>query len=160
MDFPDSRAEADFSFEVQTFTHTLYQKGVHAALGLLNSRVPHRYTGLYRFDGEQSRNLHLFDRYDLRLRQGHDVPLAEAFCALVGREQTLVDIVDATRDPRAETINTLVVSYCGVPVHDEQGRLFGSLCHYDLTLCQEWHGHKRLLTAAAPLLYRALYAAP
>ncbi|UOQ69539.1 hypothetical protein [Hymenobacter volaticus] len=84
----------------------------------MNSRTPHRYTGLYRFDGQHSRNVLLFDRYDPRVRQGQDVPLAEAFCSLVGRHEQLLQILDAALDPRAQQVDTLVVSYCGVLVRD------------------------------------------
>ncbi|UOQ76560.1 hypothetical protein MUN84_18800 [Hymenobacter sp. 5516J-16] len=91
--------------------------------------------------------------------QGDDVPLAEAFCSLVGRQQAPVHILDAALDPRSEQVNTLVVSYCGVPVYDAQGRLYGSLCHYDLDLCQEWAVNVPLLEAAAPLFYQALHSA-
>ena len=31
--------------------------GVHAALRYLNSRTPHRFTGVYRYDGDVLRNM-------------------------------------------------------------------------------------------------------
>ena len=142
--------------EIAAFTRMLTQRGVHAALGYLNSRTTHRYTGIFRFDGQYSRNLVLYDRYDPKVRQGQDVPLAEAFCSLVGRQEEPLQILDATLDPRAWEVDTLVVSYCGVLIRDSQGRIFGTLCHYDLELCQALAMNLPLLEAAAQLLYEQL----
>ena len=139
--------------EIDAFTRVLSQQGVHAALGYLNSRTPHRYTGIFRFDGQHSRNLMLFDRYDPLVRQGQDVPLAEAFCSLVGRQEEPLQILDAALDPRAQQVDTLVVSYCGVLIRDAQRRIFGTLCHYDLELCQALAMNLPLLEAAAQLFY-------
>ena len=36
-------------------------RGVHAFLKALNSRVPHRFTGIYRFEDPILRNVRLFD---------------------------------------------------------------------------------------------------
>jgi len=142
-----------------TFCHVLHQHGVHAALGYLNRGTTHRYTGVFRFDGQHSRNLVLFDRYDARVRQGRAVPLVEAFCSLVGSQRESLQILDALADPRARQVNTLVVSYCGVVLYDTQGQLYGTLCHYDLDLCQQIPLNLQLLEVAAPLLYTALHSA-
>ncbi|GGG33709.1 hypothetical protein [Hymenobacter glacieicola] len=145
---------------LDAFTRVLHQDGVHAALRYLNRYTPHRYTGIYRFEGSLSRNLLLVDRYDARVQQGTDVPLAEAFCSLVGRQQASLQLWNAPLDPRAREVNTLVVSYCGVLIRDQQGQIYGTLCHYDLDLCQEMPSLLPLLEAAAPLLFQALHPAP
>lgn len=44
------------------FEQTLRQRGLHAALGLLNAATPYRLTGVYRFDGDLVRSVALFDR--------------------------------------------------------------------------------------------------
>ncbi|WP_324680416.1 hypothetical protein [Hymenobacter sp. GOD-10R] len=145
--------------DLPTFRQVLQQHGVHAALGYLNRGTTHRYTGVFRFDGQHSRNLMLFDRYDARVRQGKDVPLVEAFCSLVGSQRESLQILDALTDSRAQQVNTLVVSYCGVVIYDADGQLYGTLCHYDLDLCQQIPLNLQLLEVAAPLLYAALQPA-
>ena len=150
--FPDEQMR-----EVVAFAQVLRAQGVHAALGYLNHRTTHRYTGVFRFDGQHSRNEVLFDRYDATVRQGRDVPLVEAFCSLVGRDQTPLQILDASLDSRCKEVNTLVVSYCGLLMYDAQGRVYGTLCHYDLELCQTLALKLPLLEAAASLLYQALH---
>lgn len=142
--------------EINAFSACL-QQGTHQALEYLNSRTPHRYTGVFRFDGEMLRNEALFDRYQPTVRQGEDVPLAVTYCALVGRQQAPLQILDAPIDPQAAGVETSVISYCGVLIRDAQGRAYGTLCHYDLQRCQERTTDLPLLEEAARLLYHKLH---
>ena len=143
--------------EIAAFSALLAQHGVHEALGYLNGRTPHRYTGVYRFDGDMLRSEALFDRKMPDVRLGTDAPMAATYCSLVGRQEAPVQILDATLDPQALGIETSVISYCGVLIRDGQGKAFGTLCHYDLQRCQERTTDKPLLEAAAQLLYRQLH---
>ncbi|UOQ76505.1 hypothetical protein MUN84_18470 [Hymenobacter sp. 5516J-16] len=136
----------------------LHHDGVYAALCYLNRYTPHRYTGIYRFEDGLSRNVALVDRYNIQVQQGADVPLDEAFCSLVGRQQATLQLWNAPLNLRAWEVNTLVVFYCGVLICDKQGQIYGTLCHYDLDLCQEVPPLLPPLEAAAPLLYQALHA--
>ena len=145
--------------EIAAFTALLHQQGVHAALGYLNQRTPHRYTGLWRFDGDTLRSEALFDRKMPDVRQGADAPLATTYCSLVGRAGAPVQILDTATDPQALGIESPVVSYCGMLVHDGQGQDFGTLCHYDLQRCQERTTDQPLLLAATQLLYQHLHPA-
>ncbi|MDO7850387.1 GAF domain-containing protein [Hymenobacter convexus] len=138
--------------EIQEFSALLRAEGVHAALQYLNSRTPHRYTGVFRFDGETLRNEALFDRYEPAVQRGDDVPMAVTYCSLVGRQQAPLEIQDAATDSRAQEISTPVVSYCGVPIRDAKGSPVGTLCHYDMQRCQERTTDLPLLEAAADLL--------
>ncbi|WP_035563287.1 hypothetical protein [Hymenobacter sp. IS2118] len=145
--------------EITEFTTLLNQQGAHAALGYLNQRTPHRYTGLWRFDGDMLRSEVLFDRKMPEVRQGADAPMAATYCSLVGRTEAPVQILDAAVDPQALGIDTPVISYCGALVRDREGKAFGTLCHYDLQRCQERTSDQPLLTAAAQLLYQHLHPA-
>ena len=73
--------------EIAEFTALVQQHGVHAALAYLNQRTPHRYTGLFRFEGEVLRNELLVDGNQPQVQQGADVPMAVTFCSLVGQRQ-------------------------------------------------------------------------
>ena len=143
--------------EIAEFTALLYQQGVHAALGYLNHRTPHRYTGVWRFDGDVLRSEVLFDRKLGDVRRGADVPMAATYCSLVGRTEAPVQILDAAVDPQARGIDTPVVSYCGALIRDGEGKAFGTLCHYDVQRCQERTTDQPLLNAAAQLLYERLH---
>ena len=143
--------------EIGEFTALLHQQGVHAALGYLNHRTPHRYTGVYRFDGDMLRSEVLFDRHTPDVRQGADAPLATTYCSLVGRTEAPVQILDTAVDPQALGVETPVISYCGALIRDRQGMAFGTLCHDDLQRCQERTTDQPLLNAAAQLLYERLH---
>ncbi len=140
--------------EVEEFNSLLQRDGIHAALQYLNSRTPHRYTGVFRFDGDTLRNVSLFDRYQADVRQGEDVPMAVTYCSLVGRQLASLEILNAAQDLRAQVIETPVISYCGALIRDENGRSYGTLCHYDMQRCQERTADLPLLEEAAVLIGR------
>ncbi|AYA37177.1 hypothetical protein D3Y59_09010 [Hymenobacter oligotrophus] len=146
--------------EVSEFAEVLRQRGLHAALEYLNNRTPHRYTGIFRFDGATLRNEALFDRYNPTLQKGGDAPMEATYCSLVGQQQQPLEINDASTDVRVKGIvETPVVSYCGVLIRDAQGQPYGTLCHYDMQRCQERSTDVPLLEAAARLFYAYLGAA-
>ncbi|WP_400191998.1 hypothetical protein [Hymenobacter sp. B81] len=156
---PQSAADSQQP-EIQAFASILHTRGVHAALQFLNGRTPHRYTGVFRFDGDVLRNEALFDRYQPEQLKGADAPMQATYCSLVGRQQAPLEINDATTDARVKgIIETPVVSYCGVLIRDAAGKAFGTLCHYDMQRCQERTTDLPLLEAAAQLLYRQLHPA-
>lgn len=152
--FPDENGMPE---EIAEFAALLQQHGVHEALAYLNHRTPHRYTGLYRFDGDTLRSEVLFDRNLPDVRQGSDVPMAVTYCSLVGRQQAPLQILDRATEALAQEIDTPVVSYCGVLVRDRKGKPYGTLCHYDVQRCQERTTDLPLLEAAAQLLHRQLH---
>jgi hypothetical protein len=157
MGFTSISQEDHLLPEIGLFTDLLQHQSVRAALEYLNRRTPHRYTGLFRFDEEMLRNDVLFDRKQPSVRQGLDVPLAVTYCALVGQQEAPLSILDAALDPLAQSIDTAVISYCGVLIRDDQRLAYGTLCHYDLQRCQERITDLPLVEAAAQLLYRRLH---
>ncbi|MFD2513189.1 hypothetical protein ACFSRY_04880 [Pontibacter locisalis] len=147
-----------FAKELQEFKDALKASGIHGALHYLNTRTPHRYTGIYKFDGENLRNLALYDRFDSTLTKGEDAPMSATYCSLVQKQQAL-EITDATEDSRVKgKIITPVVSYCGVLLRDADGKPFGTLCHFDMQRCQERISDFPLLKAAAGILYSYLHS--
>lgn len=148
----------EMNTELSEFATLVQQHGVHAGLAYLNRRTPHRYTGLFRFDGTVLRNEVLVDGNQPQVRQGDDTPAEATFCALVGRQQAPLEILDAATDPQfGGLVDTPVMSYCGVLIRDAQGQPYGTLCHYDMQRCQERTTDQPLLTAAAALLYQQLH---
>ena len=132
---------------------TLDSEGLHACLRLLNSRTPHRFTGIYRYDGDVLRNVALYDRFDPVATRGEDVAMTDAYCAIVGATQCPLEFVEARTDGRfAHKAGSPVVSYCGALIRDEAGRAFGTLCHFDVRACQASGTELTLLEAAAPFL--------
>lgn len=116
------------------FRALLETGGLREALGFLNARTRHRYTGLYRFDPPMLRGVCVFDRENPTLNVGGDMPMRETYCSLVGQTQEAVVIRDAARDPRLRThpARDVYLAYCGVPVALADGRCVGTLCHFDV----------------------------
>lgn len=131
--------------------------GLHAALRYLNSRTPHRYTGVYRYQGEMLHNVALFDPYEPEKQRGADIPMADAYCSNVGRNREPLEFADAKSDGRFPYLaGSPVVSYSGVLISSPEGVPYGTLCHYDEQRCETRASDIPLLQAVAPLIYEAL----
>ena len=129
----DTRASATTSIE-DTFCAVLASAGMRQALGVINARTRYRFTGLYRVEPPALRNEYLFDRENPTLSLGGDVtPLSDTYCGVVAEAREPFVTVDATADPRliAHPARQSVISYVGVPIRGSDGRIFGTLCHFD-----------------------------
>jgi hypothetical protein len=140
------------------FAGLLQSRGLHAALDMLNSRTPHRYTGVYRYDGDMLRNVLLFDRWDEAVRGGPDAPMAQTFCAIVPGAGATLEVVDGRADERFPWMHeNPVVSYCGALIRDRLGQVFGTVCHFDLRPCEAGSSQLPLLLACTDLIYGNLF---
>ena len=111
----------------------LKKEGIHATLKFLNSRTPHRFTGIYRYDRNILRNVHLFDQFDPLVTNGQDVQMEDAYCANVGRVGKGLEFSDIKTDKNiAIKSGSPVISYCGALIMDSSGKPYGTLCHYDI----------------------------
>jgi hypothetical protein len=130
--------------------------GPRAALAFLNRRTPHRFTGVFRFDGDLLRNLELIDKWDPAVSRCDDVPVEQAYCAHLQRTGEPLDVADGRADARVPWMrDSPIVSYCGVVIEDEDGRPWGALCHFDVEPCEAKRSDLPLLLIAAGLLGRA-----
>lgn len=50
----------------------------------------------------------------------------------------------------------VVQSYCGIPLMDDDGKLFGTICHFDFEPLPFGEAEVLLLEDVAPLLVRAI----
>lgn len=113
---------------------TLETEGLNAALEGLNRRVPHRYTVIYRFDGDAFYSVAVFDK------QGEPppvlfkrVPFTDSFCQFTvgeGEFRTENSMGDRRLDGHIHQAN--VQSYTGLPIDDASGNLYGTFCHLDM----------------------------
>lgn len=151
-------SDAHVEVLLEQFSALLDDGGLHAALGFLNARTRHRFTGVYRFEPPMLRNLCLFDRENPGLRLGGDTPMRETYCSLVGEGVAPFTTEDAGRDDRLTThpARQSVIAYCGVPLVTDEGACFGSLCHFDLRPRLAPDGEIPLLTRAARLVMRTV----
>lgn len=142
---------------VAKLLRVLDEQGVVAALRIMNSRTPHRYTGIYRYTPEILRNVCLVDAFDPAVTKGADVPNEDAYCVLL-REALQLSFGHADEAPGPIEVQSPVVSYCGVLLVRSNGEPFGSLCHYDVARCEEPASQMPYLEAVAPYLVARLEA--
>lgn len=127
---------------VRAVEHRLRNAGVPCALEFLNARTRFRYTGLYRLVPPRLHNVALFDRENPAVAMAGVVcEMRETYCALTSAGNVPFQVTDAPNDARLveHPARLAVQSYGGVPVRDVDGRVLGTLCHFD--------GRPRLLPA-------------
>jgi GAF domain-containing protein len=145
-----------FERNIEAFSQVLAREGPEAALAYLNSGVPHRYTAIYRFEGELLRNVLLHDkRGQMRPDYLIAVPFKQSFCQFVRRDQAF-RTDDSARDERlaGHPYQGVVVSYHSVPVLNEPGALWGTMSHFDMSSQPLADSEFELLQQAAKVLRR------
>ncbi len=153
---PDSTDEA-----LRNLKAAFTQGGVRGAVAFLNSLTHQRFTSLYRFDGPTLRNITFFDRENPDVDSCEDIPVEASYCVFVRDLSAAFTVSDAKRDERVANHpkRAVVQSYCGVPLLDRDGKMFGSICHFDFTPGQISDRDVELLEYMARLLqpeYRRL----
>ena len=143
------------------FSRRLADNGLHDALGFLNARTRHRFTGVYRFEPPVLKNVSLFDRENPQVRSAMDALLRDTYCSHIADTGAEFGIDDGREDslpgiglPRS------VVAYHGVPLRNERDVCVGSLCHWDVRPRLVPDGEWAVLYAVAPLVARAMVLEP
>jgi len=140
--------------DVDAFLASLGERGLRGALWFLNARTPHRFTGVFRFDGDMLRSVALVDKWDPNVERGQDAPLASAYCAHLSREGEPLLVENGATDPRVPWMaKSEFVSYCGAPIRDRAGEPWGALCHFDTAPCDAKASDMPLIIAAAALIH-------
>jgi GAF domain-containing protein len=128
--------------------------GPRAVLTYLNGLTDHRFTALYRFDVEQLRNVYFFDRDRPQVETCPDIPVMASYCVFVRSSNNTFVTLDSMVDERVagHPKRLEVRSYCGVPLVNEDGRAFGTICHFDARPLSISDQNVELMEAIAPLL--------
>ena len=118
---------------ISRFEDDLRTHGVDATLKILNQRVSHRFTAIFRLDKDQLKIVQLVDKLDDSLTAPlSPVPFDNSFCELVMRDGAVMtdNSVDDKRFD-GKFSQGVFISYVGLPLVQPGGGLFGSLCHLD-----------------------------
>jgi GAF domain-containing protein len=145
--------------DISELEDALARDGVRAALALLNGLTDHRFTALYRFDGEFARNLYFFDRERPSVEEAGDmdeIPLTVTYCVYIQETGRPFVIQDALADDRLidHPSRSRIQAYCGVPLTDADGRTFAAMCHFDFRPVAVDGSHVELMESLGPLLVR------
>ncbi len=116
------------------FESTLERAGVRESLAQLLKATDYRFIGILRFEGGKANAAVHYDRENLAQLSVQEVPDTAPYCCYVRDSGGAFMTANAMLDPRltAHPAREAVPAYCGVPVMDDAGTLFGTLCHYDL----------------------------
>jgi hypothetical protein len=151
---PGSGASGAPDSDLSKFADRLRDEGMFGALKFLNGRTSHRYTGVFRFDGDMLRNVALVDRWESAVTSGEDVPLARAYCAHLASHGGTLDVEHGPTDARVPWMaDSAILSYCGAVINAPDGTRWGALCHFDTSRCESNDNEVPLLDAAAHLIY-------
>lgn len=136
----------------------LDQGDLHGALATLNRLSPFRFTGIYRVDPPTLRNVALYDRDNPSLKIGSDAPLLATYCSITAGGNEPFRSLDTMADPRLteHEARETTLAYEGVPLTDEEGRAFGTLCNFDVTSRPDAEENTALLARIAPKVARVL----
>jgi GAF domain-containing protein len=107
--------------------------GLQAGLELLNQRVPHRFTAVYRLQGGVMRNVALVDKErSMDTFSLEAVPLTDSFCQFALKDGFfLTKCSGGDQRLAGHPYSGVVGSYVGVPIAAGEYRLYGTLCHFD-----------------------------
>jgi hypothetical protein len=111
----------------------LNDSGLKAGLELLNERVPHRFTAAYSLKEGVMRNVALVDKErSMDTFSLQAVPLTDSFCQFALRDGFFLTERSGS-DERlvGHPYSGVVSSYVGVPIASGEGKLYGTLCHFD-----------------------------
>jgi hypothetical protein len=119
------------------FSAALADRGLASAIAVLNAKVPHRYTAVYRLESGVLHNHVLCDKLgEMRPANLASVPLGISFCQFVFQNGSF-HTSNSALEPRlnGHPYQGVVVSYTGVPITEAfgEGTIIGSLCHLDMT---------------------------
>lgn len=134
------------------------EHGVRAGLIFLNARTPHRFTALYLFDDETLHSRVFFDSDNPAELGMADIPVLASYCVFVRDRGEPFTTEHASEDERIgdHPKRKVLQAYCGVPLRDVEGRMFGTICHFDFNPTAISTENVELMEAVAPMLSRAL----
>ena len=129
---------------------------VRQALIYLNRQSGYRFTSLYRFDGQTLRNVEFYDHDRPDLARTDDIAVMASYCVFVRDSGGAFYTPDSLEDRRLEghPKRPQVRAYCGVPLVDDRGRVFGTVCHFDFAPLPFKPADLELLESVAPSLQR------
>ena len=132
----------------------LQASGLNAALRVLNDRVPHRFTAVYKVEDGAMRNVAIVDKAgEVVPADFLTVPLQKSFCQFVLKDGGFRTGNSALEDRlEGHVYKGVMNSYVGLPITTAGGELFGTLCHFDFPPQAMTDGEYEFLAKAALLL--------
>ena len=118
---------------IRVFREMLDGRGLCGAIRWLNERAPYRYTAVFAFAGDTLRNVCLVDKENADIVSCPDCPISNSYCTYIRQSGSQFIVESSLTDSRVEghPKRTSYQCYYGVPLFDRDGRLIGTVCHFD-----------------------------
>lgn len=118
---------------VRKFKTTIEADGLWAAMRWLNDRVPYRFTAIFAFEGDTLRNICLVDKENANITHCSDQPVTESYCIYIHRSGERFSVEDSMLDGRVGSHPKRRSYHCyyGIPLFGSDGKLRGTVCHFD-----------------------------
>lgn len=136
----------------------LKKEGLKPAVKYLNSRVPYRFTTVYRLEHDVFNVIETVDKLDeFNPNASSSTPYSQSLCRFPVLHGTF-STSDTTTDPRLKGLcyPSAVGSYSGVQLTLANGDLYGTFCHYDFAKQIISHFEYQFLQLATTLITRHL----
>jgi GAF domain-containing protein len=141
------------------FRATVKSGGLWSAMRWLNGRVPYRYTAIFAFDGDTLRNICLVDKENASVSRCADQPITESYCIYIHRSPEPFGVEEALLDQRVEghPKQRSYQGYYGVPLFGPDGKLLGTVCHFDVSPLHVTEDVVTVLDDLAPFIAEAAF---
>jgi GAF domain-containing protein len=118
---------------VEQFKTTVQSYGLWAAMRWVNDRVAYRFTAIFAFEGDSLRNICLVDKEDPKITHCADQPILESYCTYIHRSHARFSVENSVVDSRVDghSKQQSYQSYYGIPLINADGKLLGTVCHFD-----------------------------
>lgn len=107
--------------------------GILAALKYLNSRIEHRFTAIYKFQGPMQRAVFIYDKLGNSGNRFNAISTSESLSRFITVTQPF-GVTDSATDPfvKEQGHSSAVTSFYGVSLSQGSTTPTGSLCHFDV----------------------------
>jgi hypothetical protein len=120
-------------FTADRFRAAIVADGLWAAMRSLNAMSRYRFTAVFAFEGDLLRNLCLVDKEDKNVKTCADQPITESYCIFIQRSGERFSVEHALQDMRVDRHPKQrdYQCYYGIPLLGRNGKLLGTVCHFD-----------------------------
>lgn len=143
---------AEFEQALTEVRKRLFEDGVRAAVIELNNLTGFRFTALYRFGENDISSVFFFDRLHPTVVTSPEIPLITAYCSEFKTHGRPFCTNNSLSTAQAGMPPARVQSFCGAPLIDRGGEMFGILCHFDFATRALDKSHIELMQSVAELL--------
>lgn len=143
----------------EKFKATIKADGLLAAMRWINDGAPYRFTAIFAFDGDMLRNICLVDKQNADITHCPNQPITDSYCIYIHRSGERFSVEEAMLDRRVDghPKRRSYQCYYGIPLLGSDGKLRGTVCHFDSSPVRVTDDVVAVLDDLAPLIAGAAF---